>query len=185
MEGNHSNRWMKRNEKNLSTKQSSQETYARIPHSDEHHGGTRRTQTEARQRTQTSRRRDSTQTGAPLISQSGQLSFPKSARLLARREFLFLQNRGKRRHCSHFVVILFPAKGGRPRLGITVTRRFGNAVARNRMKRLLREFFRTYQARIMPAQDVLIIPRAGAHTLALTHIVEELGKALSLAESAT
>lgn len=176
---------MKRHEKNLSTKQSSQEAYPRISHSDEYNGRTRRTQTEARQRAQTSRRRDSTQTGTPLTSSSGQFSFPKPARLLARREFLFLQNRGKRRHCPHFVVILFPAKGGRSRLGITVTRRFGNAVARNRMKRLLREFFRTYQAQIMPAQEVLIIPRAGAHTLALTHIVEELGKVLSLAESAT
>jgi ribonuclease P protein component len=176
---------MKRNEKNLSTKQCSQETYARISHTNEHDSGTRRPQTEARQGTQTPRRRDSTQTGAPLVALSGQLSFPKSARLLARREFLFLQNRGKRRHCPHFVVILFPAKGGQSRLGITVTRRFGNAVARNRMKRLLREFFRTCQARITPAQDILIIPRADARTLVLAHITEELGKALSLGEDTT
>jgi ribonuclease P protein component len=53
------------------------------------------------------------------------------------------------------------------------------------MKRLLREFFRMRQMQITPSQDVLIIPRAGAHTLALTDIAEELGRALSLAESAT
>lgn len=175
---------MKRNEKNLSTKQCSQKTHARISHSDGHHSGTRRAQTETPQRAQTSRRRDSTQTGASLASQAGPFSFPKSARLLARREFLFLQNRGKRRHCPHFVVVLSPAKGGISRLGITVTRRFGNAVTRNRMKRLLREFFRTCQALITPAQNVLIIPRAGAHMLALSLITEELGKALSLEESA-
>ena len=176
---------MKRNEKNVSTKQCSQKAHSRISHQDEHHRRTSRAQAEARQGTQTSRRRNSTQTGAPLASQSGQFSFPKSARLLTRREFLLLQNRGKRRHCPHFVVILSPATGKRSRLGITVTRRFGNAVARNRMKRLLREFFRMHQMQLSSSQDVLIIPRAGAHTLALTHIAEELGKALSLAESAT
>jgi ribonuclease P protein component len=176
---------MKQNEKNVSTKQCSTETHARLPDSDEHDRWTRRAQTETRQRTQTSRRRDSTQASAPLASQNRSFSFPKSARLLARREFLFLQNRGKRRHCPHFVVVLFTAKGGRARLGITVTRRFGNAVARNCMKRLLREFFRTHQTKISPAQDVLIIPRAGAHTLKLTEITKELGKALALAESAT
>lgn len=173
---------MKRNEKNLSTKQRSQKTHARVSHADEHDFGSRRSQTSARQRTQTPHRLDSTQTSASLAPPGISLAFPKSARLLARREFLFLQSRGKRRHCPHFVVVLSPAKSGKPRLGITVTRRFGNAVARNRMKRLLREFFRTRRAAITPAYDIVIIPRAGAHTLPFAHIAEELGKALSLDE---
>jgi ribonuclease P protein component len=66
-----------------------------------------------------------------------------------------------------------------------VTRRFGNAVVRNRMKRVLREFFRTRQEFIVPAQDILIIPKAGADTLEFAQVAEELGRALSIAGNAT
>ncbi len=173
---------MKRNEKNLSAKQRSQKTHARVPHADEYDLGASRSQTPPRQGTQTPDRLDSAQTSASLTPPGISFAFPKSARLLARREFLFLQSRGKRRHCPHFVVVLSPARSGKSRLGITVTRRFGNAVARNRMKRLLREFFRTRRAAIAPAYDMVIIPRVGAHTLPFAHIAEELGKALSLVE---
>jgi ribonuclease P protein component len=51
------------------------------------------------------------------------------------------------------------------------------------MKRLLREFFRVYKAKIVPGQHILIIPRAGSHRLTLNQITKEIGKALSLAEN--
>jgi ribonuclease P protein component len=173
---------MKGNEKDVSAKQCSQKTLAWISNPDEYNRGTRGPQTASRQGPQTSDRHDSTQTGASLNSQGRPFSFPKSARLLARKEFLLLQNHGKRRHCPHFVLLLSPAKGERSRLGVTVTRRFGNAVQRNRMKRLLREFFRANKEKIVPPQDILIIPRIGAHRLTLNLITKEIGKALSLAE---
>ena len=176
---------MNGNEKNISAKQCSQKAHSWISYEDEHDRGSRRTQTASRQGAQTSDRGSSTQTGASLRRRGKSFAFPKSSRLLARREFLFLQSRGKRRHCSHFVLILSPAKSGKSRLGVTVTRRFGNAVQRNRMKRLLREFFRANEEKITPAQDVLVVPRAGAHQLALETITEEIGRALSFAESAS
>ena len=175
-------KWMKRNEKNVSAKQCSQKTYAWISNTDEHDRRARDPQTASGQGSQTSDRHDSTQTGASLNLQGRPFSFSKSARLLARKEFLLLQNHGKRRHCPHFVLLLSPAKGERSRLGITVTRRFGNAVQRNRMKLLLREFFRVHKEKIVPDQDILIIPRASAHGLTLSQITKEIGKALSLAE---
>src|SRR5262245_54794075 len=173
---------MKRNEKNVSTKQCAQKTHARISYTHEHDRRTRGTQPASRQRPKTLNRPDSAETGTSLVSQGRPFSFPKSARLLARKEFLFLQSRGKRRHCPHFVLLLAPAKGGRSHLGITVTRRFGNAVQRNRMKRLLREFFRMNKEKITPEQDVLIIPRAGSDELTFDQVTEELGKALSFVE---
>jgi ribonuclease P protein component len=96
-----------------------------------------------------------------------------------------LQAKGKRRHCPHFVVVTALTKGEKSRLGITVTRRFGNAVVRNRMKRILREFFRVRQEHITPAQNILIIPRAGAEKLEFAQIIEELERALSIAGTAT
>lgn len=173
---------MKGNEKNVSAKQCSQKTHARISNPNEHECGPRGPQTASPQRPQTPGRRDSAQTSASLSSPGRPFSFPKSARLLARREFLLLQSRGKRRHCPHFVLLLSPAKNGRSRLGITVTRRFGNAVQRNKMKRLLREFFRINKEKIAPEQDMLIIPRSGSHRLTLKQITQEIGKALSFAE---
>lgn len=176
---------MNHDEKDVSTKQPSPQTHARVSHTHEHDRRARRPQKTPRQRSQAPDRADSAQAGAALAPVAGRYGFPKAVRLLARREFLFLQNRGRRRYCPHFVVITAPARGGRSRLGITVTRRFGNAVVRNRMKRVLREFFRTRQEFIVPAQDILIIPKAGADTLEFAQVAEELGRALSIAGNAT
>jgi len=58
-----------------------------------------------------------------------------------------------------------------------VTRRFGKAARRNRMKRRLREFFRCHRARL-PGQDLVIMAKKGAETLTYQQIVEELGRLL-------
>jgi ribonuclease P protein component len=52
------------------------------------------------------------------------------------------------------------------------------------MKRMLREFFRTHQAEISPAQDILVIPKAGADTLSFMQVAEEL-ESLFFAEKRT
>lgn len=176
---------MNRDEKNLSAQQSAPQTHTRVSHAHEHSRWPGRPQTAARQGPQTPDRPDSAQAGTALRVGEKRHALPKAARLLVRREFLLLQNCGKRRHCPHFVVVTVPAQKGRSRLGITATRRFGNAVVRNRMKRMLREFFRVHQTAIAPAQDILIIPRAGADTLGFSQVAEELGRALSIAGKAT
>ena len=67
-------------------------------------------------------------------------SFPKSGRLRKRSDFLAVQRAGKTQHGRYFVVV--SEKNGRGRLGITVSKKVGNAVVRNRVKRLVREFVR-------------------------------------------
>jgi ribonuclease P protein component len=47
------------------------------------------------------------------------------------------------------------------RLGVIATKRFGNAVARNRAKRILRESFRELQVLLPPSIDVVLIARRG------------------------
>ncbi len=173
---------MKVNEKNLPTKQYSPQTHARLSDTHEHGSRTRPDQETPSQGPQTPVRPDTAKTGAALGKRPAPYTLPKAARILVRREFLALQRKGRRWHTPHFVVITAKRPTGRSRLGVTATRRFGNAVMRNWMKRRLREFFRLHQADLVPAQNVLIIPKIGAGTLSFHQITQELGRVLSLAE---
>jgi len=87
--------------------------------------------------------------------------FPKQARLLNVRDFdgVF----ASRVSAADESLIMHGARNeaGRPRLGLAVSRRCGNAVNRNRWKRLLREAFRAIQQEL-PQLDLVCIPRNDA-----------------------
>jgi ribonuclease P protein component len=83
---------------------------------------------------------------------------------------------------EHFVVLLArrepEASAGRPRLGVTVSRRVGNAVVRNRVKRRIREWFRRSQRLLAPRVDLVVIARQGAASLGTREISQELSEVL-------
>ena len=89
-----------------------------------------------------------------------------------------LRHRGQK--SPHFVVILAPGSQADCRLGVTVSRRIGNAVQRNRVKRLVREFFRLHRSELQPAHDLLIIARAGAEKLSFKDVESELARTLGI-----
>ena len=101
--------------------------------------------------------------------------FPKRARLTRRSEFLNLSREGKKAHTSHFVVISKANSKATSRLGLTVSAKVAKAVARNRVKRLVREFFRRHRAKISAHQDIVVIARKGAEKLSLEGVAGELG----------
>jgi ribonuclease P protein component len=105
--------------------------------------------------------------------------FPKKARLTRRSEFLNLSRGERKVHTSHFVVISKTNDKGANRLGITVSARVGKAVVRNRIKRLLREFFRRHRYEILPRRDIVIIARKGTEKLSLGELTQELAGALT------
>ena len=105
--------------------------------------------------------------------------FPKKARLTRRSEFLNLSRGGRKVHTSHFVVISETNDIGESRLGITVSTRVGKAVVRNRIKRVLREFFRRHRHEILPCRDIVIIARKGIEKLSLDEVTQELRGALT------
>ena len=113
----------------------------------------------------------------PEPNPKGTARFSKAARLRHRQEFLRAQAQGKRFHTRHFGVTLAPMAEGQPRLGLVATRRLGKAVRRNRVKRLLREFFRRHRT-TLPAFDLVIMAKKGAAALEYHQVEEELGRLL-------
>lgn len=88
--------------------------------------------------------------------------FSKLARLLKPAEFDRVM-RG-RVSASDGLVIVYAARGEgeATRLGLVVSRRCGNAVVRNRWKRLLREAFRLSIHELPVGLDLVVLPRPGA-----------------------
>ena len=104
------------------------------------------------------------------------MRFGKAARLQRRREFLAVQQRGKRLYAGKLVILALDAGGKRPRIGITVPGKVANAVIRNRIKRWVREAFRSVAADLPPV-DLVVIARSGAGEIGLAGAQAALGAA--------
>ncbi len=81
-------------------------------------------------------------------------------RIRKRSEYQAIYDRGQRIPSGSFVLFVMRNGAGHPRLGITVTRRVGGAVKRNRAKRLVREIFRRHRSELMDV-DIVVNGRAG------------------------
>jgi ribonuclease P protein component len=106
--------------------------------------------------------------------------FPRSARITGPDEIRSLFRRGKRRRTRHLDVFLESSPAARSRLGLVVPKHRQTAVARNRLKRRLREIGRT---RMLPALeagglalDLLVRARPEAYSAAFDELREELDR---------
>ena len=106
-------------------------------------------------------------------------SFPKKERLLNRGDFVNLNRSGKRHHTRHFVVVFKQNEFGTTRLGITVSKKIANAAKRNKVKRLIREYFRLNKATLPKGYDIIIAAKQDASYLDLWRIEKELGEVIS------
>ena len=92
--------------------------------------------------------------------------FPKSMHMLDGADFRAATTSGRKLGGRFF--LLFARETTRPhsRLGLTVSRKVGKAVVRNRIKRLLREFFRLNRSTWVAGRDWVLIarPQAGKAT---------------------
>jgi len=89
-------------------------------------------------------------------------SFRKADRILKRREFLELSKYGRRIQNEHFIAYFSPGQCNRSRLGVTVTKKVGKAVTRNKIKRFVREFFRLNRYKLLGKWDINIIAKKEA-----------------------
>lgn len=124
--------------------------------------------------------------------------FRRSDRLLDRRDFDRVLRMGRRRSSAELVVVTWQRPGGLrgaavartagargvletsagSRLGITVGRKAGHAVERNRFKRRVREWFRRHRAEVETELDIVVIARRPAVELSSSALGDRLTQLL-------
>jgi ribonuclease P protein component len=99
----------------------------------------------------------------------------------ARADFLRVQASPRKAPGPSFVVLASPRDdgAGETRLGIVASKKVGNAVQRNRAKRLVREVFRRHRAALPPGLDLVVIARPRAAELTLAAADAELARAFA------
>lgn len=146
-----SHHWRKFYEKNLSTQQKETTKDMRFPSKNGHPRGAQSHQPSSPQGTQVACR----------------LKLGKALRLRTRNQFQNVIQKRTRFFGREIVLHYCPSK--HLRLGITASRVFGNAVRRNRFKRLVREAFRLYQYELPPL-DMVVLPKKGVEAVSLQGI---------------
>jgi len=103
-------------------------------------------------------------------------TFGPARRLRKHAEFVGVQRSGRRVGTPHFTLLVAPQPPGArgvARLGVVVSRKIGDAVQRNRVKRLCRECFRVWPDLLPDGVDLVVIARPGAHALKLEQVRTE------------
>jgi ribonuclease P protein component len=100
--------------------------------------------------------------------------FPKHMRLLKRCDFLKVQNKGDKFCTPSLIILVRSNTKGNTRLGISVSKKFGNSVKRNHFKRSVREVFRRNQQLFPCDADVVIIPKRHSRQTNYNTLVPEI-----------
>lgn len=107
-------------------------------------------------------------------------------RLLLRKDFLAAARASSRAVKGAVVQMRLRDDENAPRVGFTVTKKLGNAVKRNRIRRRLKEAARTALTRdFQPGRDYVIIGRAGTEARDFTALVSDIRNALDALHSQT
>lgn len=111
------------------------------------------------------------------------LNYTKAERLLKRPQFLNVSKFGKKVQNEYFLGLFTPNEAGTSRLGVTVTKKVGNAAVRNRIKRQCREFFRMNKSLIEGCCDIVVVAKKKAAQMnglqahsALQHLFHKIQK---------
>lgn len=106
----------------------------------------------------------------------GVYSFSKADRILKRPEFINLAKYGKKIQNRHFILFFGQSNLGRSRIGLTVSRKVGKAVRRNRIKRLTREYFRLNRYELNGFWDISVIAKKSAADLGNNQVISSLAQ---------
>ncbi len=104
----------------------------------------------------------------------GALTFPKSARLSRRGEFVAVREKGRSWHGKFMVLGCWQTdEKTAPRFGVVTTRKVGSAVERNRARRRLREIFRLHRSLLPAGLWMVVVLRRAAATTTYAALLEE------------
>lgn len=92
------------------------------------------------------------------------------------KDFLYLYKKGKTIVCKYAVIYVKANKRPYNRLGITAGKKVGNAVCRNRAKRVIRQAYRENEALLPLGIDMVIVARAAICDIKSDVLSEWLGK---------
>ena len=101
----------------------------------------------------------------------------------SRADFVRIQKGAVRASSKHFLLLLGASSLGseaEARLGIVASKKVGNAIARNRVKRVLRETFRKMTGFVPNGVDLVVIARTSADALTQREVQAELEGVRSL-----
>ncbi len=101
-------------------------------------------------------------------------SYRKLERIIKTSRFRAIYQQGVWKASRNFTIITCPNDQGIKRLGITVSKKAGNAVRRNRIKRLIREFFRLNKALFPEGCDVVVMAKKDMPALSYQETCKEL-----------
>lgn len=106
--------------------------------------------------------------------------YPKTHRLLKRHQFKQVSSRAQRLQGNWLFVEVSSNIHPNTRLGITVTRKYGNACLRNRFKRAVREAFRSCYQQLPCGVDLIVRPRRDLLLTKSPELKDELLRLLRL-----
>lgn len=101
---------------------------------------------------------------------------PHPERLKKSWEFLRVYQKGKKAWDPYFVIYVYRTQFRQTRLGITASKKVGNSVQRNRVKRLIREAFRMLKPELLPQYDIVVVGRPAACGLKAGEAIESFRK---------
>jgi ribonuclease P protein component len=87
--------------------------------------------------------------------------FPHKVRIVRSTDYRILYKEGRKIQSGRFVLFGLANEVGHHRLGLTVSRKVGGAVVRNRIKRLFREVFRRCSVEIPNQYDIVVNAKPG------------------------
>ena len=102
-------------------------------------------------------------------------TFTKADRLRTSPQFKALSKHGNRDYSRLFIIICRKNQASRSRLGITVSKKVGKAVKRNRIKRIIRDFFRLNRHDLTELLDINVIARKASGEAEAAAMRKQLG----------
>lgn len=112
----------------------------------------------------------------------GRESFPRQERLTRTSEYLNVYRHGTRYTGRAFICHVVREKGQGRKLGLAVSRKVGGAVVRNRIKRYIREIYRTRRRDLAKDCTVVIVARPHSAGMSFSECEAAIGRLLRQGE---